>query len=103
MARENIDIVITERGSRVVRRDLEKIGVSAERAQGGVQLLRSTLGLLGGAAAIRQLVNISDTFTNIQNRLRIVTASTNQLATAPGGPLEIANRTRVPFLATAAI
>ena len=103
MSTERIDIVITERGSRIVRRDLEKLGSSAKRAQGGVQLLRSTLAALGGAAAIRGLVNLSDTFTNVQNRLKIVTHSTAELASVTEDLFDIANRTRSSFLATATI
>ncbi len=51
MPTERLDIVVSERGSRRVSRNIAKVGTAARTAQGGVSLLRSALGALGGARA----------------------------------------------------
>lgn len=103
MATERIDIVVTERGARTVRRNIEDIGSGAQRAQGAVSLLHRALLALGGAAAVSQLVNLIDTFTNLQNRMRLVTNGTAQLNVVTAELFDIANRTRVSFEGTAEI
>lgn len=97
MATENLVIVVNERGARVVKGKLEDIGKGAKRAEGGVTLLRRALGVLAGAAVIRSLVRTADAFTNIQNRLRLVTESTSQLNAVQNELLAISNRTRSAF------
>ena len=76
MATERIEIVVTERGARRVRRGLEGIGAGATSAQGAVQLLRRSLGVLGVgiglAAAVRTLANFSQEMATV----RAITAAT---------------------------
>lgn len=97
---ERIDIVVTERGARTVRRNIENIGDGAQAAQGAVQLLRRALGALGVAFGVRELVNLVDTFTNLQNRLRTVTDSVGELGAVTESLFEVANRTRSSFEGT---
>lgn len=94
---ERIDIVITERGSRTVRRSLDNIGVSASGAQGAVSLLRRALGLLGGAAVATGILRTADTFAALQNQLRVVTGSAQALATANQRLFDISQRTGTGF------
>lgn len=100
MATERIDIVVSERGTRRVRRNIDDLGNSATGAQGAVQLLRRALGALATGAAVAQLVRLVDTFTNLQNRLRNVTTSTAQLNAVTDRLFGIANRTRSSFEST---
>lgn len=100
MATERIDIVVSERGSRVVRRNLEDIGRSASGSEGAVNLLRRALGLIGAGAAVQQLVQLTDTFTNLQNRIRTVTDTNGELALVTDELFKIANRTRASFEGT---
>ena len=65
MATERIDIVVSERGARVVRRNIEDIGRGATSAEGAVSLLRRTLGTIAVGAGIKQLVDLLDTITNM--------------------------------------
>lgn len=81
MATERIQIVVSERGARTVRRDIEDIGTGALSAERGLTLLKRTLGSLGVGLALHELVQLADTYTNIQNRLKLVTTSTENLAT----------------------
>ena len=103
MPTERIDIIINERGSRRVRRNIREIGSEARRAHGGVSLLQSALLGIGGTLVIRQLAQIADSYTNIQNRLRVVTNGSRELTTVTGELFGVANRTRNEFEATVTI
>ena len=97
MVTERIEIIINERGSRTVRRSVDAVGASARRAQGGVALLTRALGTIGVGVAVQQLSRLSDTYTNIQNRLRLVTSGTSELRAVQTQLLGIANRSRSDF------
>ena len=96
MATERIDVIVSERGSRVVKRNLEDIGAGARKAESGVQLLRSALGYLGAALGVRELARLVDSFTEMDNKLKLATGSTEGAAAAFGRLLGIANKTRAP-------
>lgn len=101
MATERIEIIVSERGTRTVRRNIEDIGGSATRAEGSVSLLNRALGLIGGGLAVGQLVRLLDTYTNLQNRLRLVTTDTANLARVTDELFNISNRTRSSYESTA--
>lgn len=65
--------------------------------------LKSAFAGVGILLAVRSLQRLADTFTNIQNRLRVVTTTTAQLNKATSELFAIANRTRSSFEATAEI
>ncbi len=100
MAVDNIGVVLTTRGARTVRRDLETIGVSAGKAQTAVTLLRRAMGLLGAGLLIKQYATLSDEFINIRNRIKIVTSSMEELIEVHERLLSIANATRSSFRGT---
>jgi len=100
MAVDNIGVVLTTRGARTVRRDLETIGVSAGKAQTSVTLLRRAMGLLGAGLLIKQYATLSDEFINIRNRIKIVTSSMEELIEVHERLLSIANATRSSFRGT---
>lgn len=97
---EIINIQIREDGSRVVQRRLEDIGNSAERASGPVEQLKNLLATLITGAAIAQLGKLADEYTNLQNRLRLVTTGTENLTRVTKELLNISNQTRSDFTAT---
>lgn len=103
MATERIEIVVTERGSRVVDRRLRTIGNTAKSTGGAMALLKRALLALGGIAIIRGLLRLSDTFTNIQNRLRTVTDSVAELNVVTKELFEISRLTRSSFEGTAEV
>jgi len=100
---ENLRIEVSERGSRVVRRNIESIGSSAKTAQGSLKLLQRALGFISAGVIIRGLTRLADTFTNIQNRLKTVTNSTGELNAVTKELFEISNRTRSSFEGTAEV
>lgn len=101
MGQERVNIIVTERGTRVVRRRLAGIGTAAQASSQGVNLLKTALGAIGGALVLRQLLQMADAFTLIQNRLRLVTTGTQNLASVTQKLLAISNETRSSFQANA--
>lgn len=98
---ENVTIKIREDGSRVVSRNLKEMGEAAEDAEAGILNLKTVLlGLVGGAT-LGALAQMADQFTNIQNRLRLVTTGSENLARVTSELGKIANDTRSDFSATA--
>lgn len=92
--RETFTVVIREDGSRVVRRSLEGVGESAEKAGSGVDILKRALALLGGAATLAGLLKTIDAFTNLENRLRSTGLEGMQLTAVYKELLAVSNSTR---------
>lgn len=97
MATERIEIVVSERGARGVRRSIADIGQGAEQADRQLGLLRRGLTLLGGALAIDQLRRAADSYTNISNRIRLVTNDSEELAAVQAQLFQISQQTRSGF------
>lgn len=85
-------------GLDVVDKGLDRIDGKATRLE---QLLARTFAFVGAAAGIKQLSDLADSYTNIQNRLRTVTEGQDQLADVTQKLFLIANRTRNSFEGTA--
>ena len=101
MTTERIDIIVREDGSRVVKRNISDIGNAADDAANSLDLMKSILtGLIAGGI-ITGLIRMADTYTNIQNKLRLVTTGTENLARVTKELKNIANDTRSDFEATA--
>lgn len=76
MATERIDIIVSERGSRVVRRNIEDIGGGATRAQGAVQLLHRALVTLGVGFSLGAAVSTLASFSQEMSTVRAITGAT---------------------------
>lgn len=94
MAEERIDIVITERGSRVVKRNLEDIGKTSKNSADGVQLLKRAMGALGLGLGIRELTRFLDINTRLENRLRATGLAGKELTGVYRALFNAANDTR---------
>lgn len=97
MAREVIDIIIQERGGVRVERVIERIGNRADRSQRQVSLLRSALGSLATGFALREVLRSLDTYQRLDNQLRIVTGSTQELVATQSALFDVAQRSRAPL------
>lgn len=100
MTTERIDIVVREDGSRVVKRNLQDIGSAADDAASSLDLMKNILTGLVAGGVIASLIRMADTYTNIQNKLRLVTTGTENLARVTKELQGIANETRSDFEAT---
>lgn len=94
MTTETITIEINSKGARVVRREIDGVAQSSEKAQKSVSFLKKGLALLGGAATVRKLASYANEFTELQNRIRVVTKGTDQLNAVTDELFKISQRTR---------
>jgi tape measure domain-containing protein len=85
-------------GVKQVKGELNKLNDAASKVQG---ILRKTFLGVSVSLLLRELVQLSDEFVQIQNRLRVVTDSEAELAAVTEDLLGVANRTRSSFQATA--
>lgn len=97
MATERIDIVVSERGSRTVKRNLEEIGDTAKGTSSAVDQLKAALAFVGAAALAREVARLSDTYTELQNAIRLSGMAAGGTAKTFNEILSIANKTRSPL------
>lgn len=79
MAREDVILNFISRGARTVVRNLGDIRTQSVRASRAVGNLDRAFNALAGFLTIRALQQYADTFTLLQNRLRLVTEGTAEL------------------------
>lgn len=103
MATENINIVITSKGTVAVKRDIESIGSSAKKANEGLDMLKGAIAGLITAGAVSTIVRYGDAWINLQNRLGLVTNSTAELNSVTESLFNIAQDTRTSFESVATI
>ena len=89
-----------QRGGRQVDSTLRGVEQSSRRTSAGLRAAAAAATALVGALSARELIRTADTFNRIENRLRIVTDTTEELNTANTRLLEIAQNTRQPLEAT---
>ena len=97
------------------RQDLDRFGNQARRTRGGVDrlgrsfggltsasgLLRNAItGLVAGLGA-REIIQYSDIWRSVENQLKQVTDSTEDLRARQSDLMDVANETRSSFAATA--
>jgi tape measure domain-containing protein len=103
VATERIDIIVEERGSRIVKRNLEDIGKSAKQSSSGVDLLKRTLGAVGAGLAVREITRLLDSYTNLQNKLRTTGLEGQNLNRVWKELLSISNQTRTSMEGTVTV
>lgn len=95
MAEFRINVIVDPtgavRGGQRVERQLTRTGQAADRTR---QLIARAFAFVGVAAGVRQLIRVADAFQNIQNRLRVVTGSQEELNSSLSSLEGIARRTR---------
>lgn len=94
MVTETVTINFVEQGSRVIKRRIDEIGESANKATRGIFLLKRALFVLGGAGIVNSLVKMTDALTNMENRLRLTSNSTANLEAVQDALFASANRSR---------
>lgn len=97
MPSERLDIIINERGARVVSKRIDKIGQSATETDVRVNVLKTALVALGGTLVLRKLTSLSDVYVRIRNRLKVVTTGHAQLNKVFNDLADSSTRTRSSF------
>ena len=103
MTTETITILVNEKGARVVNRSLTDVGKNAAKSQTGVNQLNRALRTLGGALSAAAVLRLADSYTNLQNRLKLVTSGTQELEAVTKSLFNISNETRSSYEATAEV
>lgn len=103
MVTENVDIRFRETGARVIVRRIEEIGEAANRSTRGIFLLQRAIFVLGGAGAIRALTTQVDLLTNVENRLRLTTTSSQNLEEVQTRLFQVARDSRTSWESVAEI
>ncbi len=94
MTTERFDIIVREDGAKEVDRRIRNIGSSAKDTGNAVSKLNNLLrGVIAGGI-VEKLRQYADTYTNLQNRLKLVTTNTAQLTVVQQKLFDISQRTR---------
>jgi tape measure domain-containing protein len=99
--RVRLDASGVQRGARAATGATRKVKRSTDQMTASFKTAARAAAGLVAVLGIRELIRTADTFSKIQNRLRIVTDSTEELATANQRLFDIAQKTRTPLEATA--
>lgn len=98
MAARIIRIVLDPSGARQgaqeVRGQLDSIDRSSRGTRQSLRALAQAAGVVIGALSIRELGQAADAYTNLQNRIRLVTDSQEELLAVQDGLIGVAQRTR---------
>jgi len=93
------------RASKKTKDDLKELKTSAARTKIGFLDLSKTANKVGGVLAaafsIKELIQLSDAWTEYSNRLKLVTSTAGELAEAQEDVANVANNTRQSLGATA--
>ena len=102
MTQFRIDVIVDPRkavrGTQAVKKGLRDVEKQANKTQDRIRNLFAGLTVI---FAVKQLVGLGDAFTNLQNRLRVVTDGQAELTVKTEELLQVANRSRSAFESTA--
>lgn len=97
MATDRLQIIITAKGTRTVKRKIEDIGKSAGVTRKALAFMRAALVVFASVQIIRRLLDVADAFTIIRNKLKLVTGSVEELNTVQNALFKISRETRTSF------
>jgi hypothetical protein len=100
IATEVLEIRVTGSGARVVQQDLESLGKAGDKATASIDFLKYALEALAVGETLRQFVSLSDAFTEMSNKLRVVSESQEAANAQMGVLADVAAATRTPLDAT---
>ena len=92
--KEILIIEIRADGARVVKRNLNEIGQTADKTANAANQLKDALGGLVTAKVIKDTIMLADKYANLLNRMRVVTTSNYELNRAMEGVYQITRETR---------
>jgi lambda family phage tail tape measure protein len=93
MATQTIRIIVEERGSKQAAQGLHGIAREATAADKALGLLKTALAAVGVGVAIKQYVELSNTYQTLQNRIRLVTSSQQEQIAVTRELLDVSNQT----------
>lgn len=103
MATQRFQIVVTAQGTRQVQRDIQNIGSAASITSRALSFMRSALVAVAGFRILSNLAQQLDLFTELSNRLRLVTNNTRELALVQDALFIVAQKTRADYEGTVVV
>lgn len=103
MATESLVIRIRADGTRIVSRDISRIGQSARQTSRQVGDFQRSINRLASAFGALAVVRLADSFTELQNKIRVLVADTNQVNEVTRQLLQVSNDTRTAVAGNARI
>jgi tape measure domain-containing protein len=97
---ETVTIIIESRGAARAASGIKRVGRTSRTAAKAVRLFTVALAAVGAGAGIGALLRTADTATRLDNKLRVVTKSTEEFTAVQARLRDIANETRAPIEAT---
>lgn len=93
MVTENVNIIVTTRGATVASQQIRSIGTSSRIATVAVRALGAALVLVAGGATIGAMFRLADSATEVSNRIRTTTQTTEQFLSVQDRLFTVANKT----------
>lgn len=103
MATERIVIQFRADGTRVVQANIKGVGSAAKKASKETDTLKRALKTLIGLEVARRIILLADSFTLLQNRIRVLTDSQKGLVRTTQALFDVANKTRTSVQSNALI
>lgn len=100
MATERFDIVVTARGTRQTQRNIRRIGTEAASARRALAFMRAALVVTASARVAANFAQQLDLFTELGNRIRLVTNNARELGLVQDALFAISQRTRAEYEST---
>ena len=97
---ETVTIIIESKGAARAASGIKRVGRSSRTAAKAVRLFTVALAAVGATASIGALLRTADAATRMDNKLRVVTGSTEEFNAVQQRLRVIANETRAPIEAT---
>ncbi|WP_069383958.1 tape measure protein [Halomonas caseinilytica] len=90
-----------DRSSRNMEKGFDRTDKSVNRLNGSLGELKGVVSAVAGALVVQRVVQYSDAWTNLQNKLRIVTDSQAELVNVTERLLQVSNQSRADIGTTA--
>ena len=103
MATERIVIQFRADGTRVVQAGIKGVGGAAKKESKETDTLKRALKTLIGLEVARRIILLADSFTLLQNRIRVLTDSQKGLVRTTQALFDEANKTRTSVQSNALI
>ncbi|MGB1297286.1 MAG: tape measure protein [Psychrobium sp.] len=100
MATETLELKADSRQIRRAEKDLDNLSASGGRAEGATNKLRAAFAGLSATLIASRIAKTADAYTSLENRLRIVTSSTQELKATQEALLAVSIRSRTDISAT---
>jgi lambda family phage tail tape measure protein len=96
-----IVIQVTTQGAKQAANEVAGIGSAADVAAAALDALKKAAIFVGIGASVREILDLSDSFTNLKNRTAVFASSSLEAKQNLQGVLDIASRARAPLDETA--